>query len=196
MLLDVHDKEERNQLVRDIESEIEELNRLVRELMTFSALDTTSEKMETVPIVLHESLSDIVAYHRKTHTNIEIVLRNNAEKNLTVNANRVYFKRAVQNILSNALRHAKKKVSLCYSAEKGGIRIDVLDDGPGIPENVRKAVFQPFTRLDSSRNRNSGGFGLGLAIVDRILSLHGGTVSIGDNSPRGVRITTRWPAAH
>lgn len=196
MLSYEHDDEERKPLVAEIRAEVEELNLLVSELMTFSALDTMAKEMETHPIALHDYLSEIVAYYRKPHAHIEIVLQNTTEKNLKVNANPVYFKRAIQNILSNALRHAQKKVLVCYAAEKEKIRVDILDDGAGIPANLRESVFQPFTRLDGSRNRNSGGFGLGLAIVDRIISLHSGSISIGNNSPSGAVITTLWPAVH
>lgn len=86
-------------------------------------------------------------------------------------------------------------MGFCCRTEKDGICIDILDDGPGIPENVRETVFHPFTRLDRSHSLSSGDFGLGLAIVDRIVSLHGGTISTNDNFPWGSHITTRWPDA-
>lgn len=193
MLTEAHKSGKTGLLVADIEGEIEELDRLVQELLTFSALEAMVDGMETAPVAIPEFLSEIIAYHRKTNDHIEIALQNTAGNNLTVTANPVYFKRAIQNILSNALRYAQKNVTLCCNAEKDGIRIDVIDDGPGIPANERETVFQPFTRLDGSRSRDSGSFGLGLAIVDRILSLHGGAVSIGDAPTRGARITTWWP---
>jgi two-component system sensor histidine kinase RstB len=176
-----------------MEGEVEELNLLVNELGTFSTLDALTEEMETAPILLHEFLAEIAAYHRKTDGHIEIELQETAGENLRVMANPVYFKRAIQNILSNALRHAREKVVLCCKKEDGVIRIDVLDDGPGIPAKSRETVLHPFTRLDDSRSRHSGGFGLGLAIVDLIVSLHGGSVSIGDNAPQGACVTTFWP---
>lgn len=77
--------------------------------------------------------------------------------------------------------------------KKDEICNDILDEDPGIPVKDRKTVLQLFTRLDGSGSRNSGGFGLGLAIVDRIVAFHGGMVSIDDNFPRGARVTTFWP---
>jgi two-component system sensor histidine kinase RstB len=66
-------------------------------------------------------------------------------------------------------------------------------NGPGIPEADRKRIFEPFTRLDSSRSRISGGYGLGLAIVQQIVSWHGGKVVAIDSPLGGARFSIRWP---
>jgi two-component system sensor histidine kinase RstB len=193
MLTDGPGEEERGRLLADIGGEVEELDQLVSELVTYSALDALTEEMETAPVLLHGFLAELAAYHRKTHGHMAIVLEDTVEENLTVHVNPVYFRRAIQNILSNALRHAREKVTLRCRMEEDVIGIEILDDGPGIPPESRETVLHPFTRLDGSRSRDSGGFGLGLAIVDRIVSLHGGTVSISGNAPCGARVTTFWP---
>lgn len=71
--------------------------------------------------------------------------------------------------------------------------IHVDDDGPGIPRADRRRVFQAFTRLDTSRDRDTGGFGLGLAIVQRVVAWHGGRVEISRSPLGGARFTIRWP---
>ena len=69
------------------------------------------------------------------------------------------------------------------------------DDGKGIPAAEREAVFKAFTRLDDSRNRDTGGYGLGLAIVSRIVELHGGRVSVGESDDLGGALfTLEWIA--
>jgi signal transduction histidine kinase len=73
--------------------------------------------------------------------------------------------------------------------------LSVDDDGPGIPEAERQSVFKAFTRLDSSRNRQTGGYGLGLAIVARIAALHGGTARAEESPLGGARIVVSWKAA-
>jgi len=73
------------------------------------------------------------------------------------------------------------------------VSIQVDDDGPGIPEANRIRIFEPFARLDNSRNRKSGGYGLGLAIVKRIAVAHKGTVTVDDSSLGGARFTLSWP---
>ncbi len=73
--------------------------------------------------------------------------------------------------------------------------LTIEDDGEGIPEDVRGQVFKAFTRIDDSRNRETGGYGLGLAVVARVAELHGGTATV-DSSPNlgGARFSIIWPA--
>ncbi|MGB1092857.1 MAG: ATP-binding protein, partial [Oceanobacter sp.] len=71
--------------------------------------------------------------------------------------------------------------------------IHVDDDGPGIPADKREALLQPFARMDASRSRDTGGFGLGLAIVHQIMQRHGGRVDISDSPLGGARFSIRWP---
>ena len=101
---------------------------------------------------------------------------------------------AVSNLLSNAGRHAKETIRCCVTTDDERVTIEVHDDGKGIPEEKRESVFKAFTRLDNSRNRETGGYGLGLAIVSRIAQLHGGTITV-DKSPElgGARFTLCWP---
>jgi signal transduction histidine kinase len=101
---------------------------------------------------------------------------------------------AVSNLLANALRYARHSVSVELSRDRGVNRLVVEDDGEGIPEAQRASVFHAFTRLDTSRNRQTGGFGLGLAIVARIASLHRGRVSAeASASLGGARLVLEWP---
>jgi two-component system, OmpR family, sensor kinase ParS len=102
---------------------------------------------------------------------------------------------AVSNLLANALRYARQTVQISVVRERELYRVVVEDDGEGIPEGDRATVFRAFTRLDNSRNRETGGFGLGLAIVARIATLHRGRV-IADASSRlgGARLALEWPA--
>ena len=102
------------------------------------------------------------------------------------------MKLAVSNLLVNACRYANTLVLVRYSTEAGQCCLSVEDDGPGIPEAEHKAVFKAFTRLDSSRNRETGGHGLGLAIVARIASLHGGSAWVEQSSLGGARIVIAW----
>ena len=101
---------------------------------------------------------------------------------------------ALSNLLANALRYARRKVSVEVARENGMNRLVVEDDGEGIPEAQRASVFVAFTRLDTSRNRETGGFGLGLAIVARIAALHRGRVVAGSSATLGgARLTLEWP---
>jgi two-component system sensor histidine kinase CpxA len=76
------------------------------------------------------------------------------------------------------------------------IVIRVLDSGPGVPEESLAKIFEPFYRLDDARNRLTGGAGLGLAIADRAVRLHGGQLSASNRKEGGLEVEIRFPAAH
>jgi signal transduction histidine kinase len=100
--------------------------------------------------------------------------------------------RVVANLIDNAERHSRSRVTVEVADEGEYARITVRDDGPGIPPEDRERVFDRFTRLDDARARDAGGTGLGLAIVRELVRRHGGTVTLGDASP-GLRVDVRLP---
>lgn len=103
--------------------------------------------------------------------------------------------RALSNLVSNALRHTDTQVVVSIESDGSLVRCHVDDDGPGVPEASRQAVFEPFVRLDESRNRALGGVGLGLAIVARIAKHHGGRASVTKSPLGGARFTLELPLA-
>ena len=100
---------------------------------------------------------------------------------------------ALSNLLVNACRYAHKAVVVDMRIDTGRNVLAVEDDGPGIPAAEREQVFRAFTRLDTSRNRSTGGYGLGLAIVTRIAALHGGTAGADESTLGGARLLVSWP---
>jgi two-component system osmolarity sensor histidine kinase EnvZ len=86
-------------------------------------------------------------------------------------------RRAITNLVDNALRYAGEPIELRTAPCAGGVAIEVLDRGPGIPESEAERLKRPFTRLDSARS-GRGGSGLGLAIVERVARAHGGTLKL------------------
>jgi len=123
-----------------------------------------------------------------------------------VYAERIAFNRAVGNLLSNAYRFAQKRVLIHITSDSQNVCIDVEDDGPGIPEDKRVAILAPFVRLAERRiearesedggeeqEEDCSGLGLGLAIVDRILKQHGGSIKIDQGELGGCLARTTWP---
>ena len=98
------------------------------------------------------------------------------------------LRRAVRNLGENAARHAKGRVEIALVDGGDDVVLSVDDDGPGIPESERDRVLQRFVRLDEARSRDDGGSGLGLSIVDEVVSAHGGTLSIGQSPLGGARV--------
>ncbi|MFM0092260.1 ATP-binding protein [Paraburkholderia sediminicola] len=103
--------------------------------------------------------------------------------------------RALLNLLRNSTRYAQQAISLSAAAGAAGALVLIVeDDGPGIPLADRNRVFEPFHRLDCSRDRHTGGFGLGLAIVRRVALVHGGDVRLEEAASGGARFVITLPA--
>jgi signal transduction histidine kinase len=104
------------------------------------------------------------------------------------------LRRVVANLIDNAVRHATRRVVVEVHRAGGDAVVAVLDDGAGIPVEQRERVFDRFTRLDDARDRDSGGAGLGLAIVRELVRVHGGRVVLSDAEP-GLRAEVRLAAS-
>ncbi len=103
--------------------------------------------------------------------------------------------RAIGNLLRNAMKYADRKIVLSGRRLPGqGLELTVEDDGPGIPAAERGRIFEPFYRLDRSRDRASGGFGLGLSIAQQAVKLHAGTITIDQGELGGARFRIHLPA--
>ena len=103
------------------------------------------------------------------------------------------LRRVVRNLVDNAIRHANEVVALELDADDEFARLQVRDDGPGIPAEDRERVFERFTRLDDARARDAGGTGLGLAIVRQIVDRHGGRVEVDDALEGDAIVTVKLP---
>ena len=103
--------------------------------------------------------------------------------------------RVVRNLLENAGRYARSRVSVDLAAHDGAATMVFTDDGPGVPEAIRPRIFDRFTRADDSRSRETGGAGLGLAIASEIVERHGGSIALApDGAGTGARFEVRIPA--
>ncbi|WP_255988378.1 ATP-binding protein [Chitinolyticbacter albus] len=109
-------------------------------------------------------------------------------------ADRYYLGRALGNLVNNARRYGGGRVRVTFAWHDGQAALHVDDDGPGIPENTRERLIKPFERLEGSRNRSTGGHGLGLAITSMIMQGHGGSLTIGDSELGGARMSLTWPS--
>ncbi len=102
----------------------------------------------------------------------------------------------LRNLLENAFKYSladSRAVEISTSEDGDKITVRVSDDGPGIPESDRESVFEPFFRVDRSRSKNTGGYGLGLSICKRIMEAHGGSIAVEPNPGRGASFILMLP---
>jgi two-component system, OmpR family, sensor kinase ParS len=180
-------------LIDGMTEDLNELESLVAELLENARLEH-SAVFEPESVDLKELLEYALESARHMPDGGKVVaLEVPADETSTrVRCDAHQMHRAVLNLLRNALRYARSKVVL--SAEHRGERtwIHVDDDGPGIPSAERARLFEPFARIDASRTRETGGHGLGLAIVQQVAKLHGGVSRIEASSLGGARVSIEW----
>lgn len=162
--------------ITGMKKDLSSLNRMIDEILTCARLDH-SQSLETgqfdMIAVVTEMLDELSLQHPdiQFHRVIDI-------QQLLLRADETLLRRAIQNILLNACRHCLSTVSVYLAESKGTLYVSIEDDGTGIPEVDRKRIFDPFIRLDESRNRALGGFGLGLPIVQKVATAHGGNIIV------------------
>lgn len=196
MMADEDDYDYRLQQVEQIDKDIEALNTLIDEIMTYAKLEQGMPSIEFEDIDLFEVLDQVAVETDALKTGKEVEVLPMPVP-VTVEAERRYLHRVVQNLVGNAVRYCKQKILISGGLDaKGMAYICVEDDGPGIPEADRARIFEAFARLDDSRTRASGGYGLGLSIVSRIAYWFGGEIQV-DQSPTlgGARFIMIWPAS-
>lgn len=193
MLADTDDEESRMMQRDYIDQDIEALNSLIDEILTYAKLEEGSPKMDWESIQLADLVAQIVRETNALGKPVEVVMGDIDKKAVAV-ADRRYLHRVLQNLAGNATRYAESKIIVSAGVNKTEAFISVEDDGQGIPEKDREKVFIPFARLDDSRTRASGGYGLGLSIVSRIAFWFNGKMSV-DESPTlgGARFIMTWP---
>ncbi|MDD1793422.1 ATP-binding protein [Enterovibrio makurazakiensis] len=108
-------------------------------------------------------------------------------------ADKTLLKRAIENVLVNALRYSVSSVIVRCSQHAQIIKITIEDDGPGIPEQFRERLFEPFFSIDPSRNKSNMGHGLGLAIVKLIIEKHDGKATFEEGSTGGAKLVLTIP---
>jgi two-component system OmpR family sensor kinase len=182
--------------LQSLVAHIRELDELVLELLSYSRLQNPARLPEQVEVSLDEFIDSILGSVDEEQESPEIVIdvllhgqfeRFSLDPRLTA--------RALQNLLRNAMRYCEKRIQIGVQVNAGGCEIWVDDDGIGIPDDERERIFEPFYRLDRSRDRATGGFGLGLAISRRALEAQGGTLTVEASPLGGARFRLWLPAS-
>jgi signal transduction histidine kinase len=183
-----------NSVGDDILVDVERLSRLVDDLLLLARADdggpAPTRRRNVQPVDLRGVLTDIAARYSSARVPVSVV----DGPPVDVPGNLDELARMVINLVDNAVRHARTRVSMSVTRDGTDAVVCVSDDGPGIPAADRARVFERFTRLDDARARDAGGSGLGLPIVRELARRHGGHVVLSDAAP-GLRAEVRLPSA-
>jgi signal transduction histidine kinase len=177
--------------LRDVHADVEQIDGLIASMLDYARLDHPDLRMQWQDTPLETWLQHALAASASTERDVETVRVDGIESAWMEPR---LMELALSNLVVNACRYARRHVAVTLSAAPAGNRIVVEDDGEGIPGGERELIFKAFTRLDTSRNRSTGGYGLGLAIVARIAALHGGRARASSSERLGgAKFTLEWP---
>ncbi|CCU72868.1 ATP-binding protein [Thalassolituus oleivorans] len=177
-----------------MDSDIQELDELIDEILTYARLEEGGPLLDFQRTNV-AALAVQVVTEARPPSHVTVGYNGGDPKNsLQSDVESRYIHRAIQNLVGNAGRYAATRVEVTCNISGDTCRVDVEDDGPGIPEEDWDRVFTAFARLDDSRTRASGGYGLGLSIVRRIVYWHGGRAMV-SRSERlgGAKFSLIWP---
>jgi signal transduction histidine kinase len=174
-----------------MQAETERMRRLVEDLLLLAKADDTGLQIQRTDVDL-DDLVDVELRRLRTAggPSVEGVV-----PAVRVTGDAAKLSQVLRNLADNAVQAAHSKVRFTLAEEAGTATVTVEDDGDGVPENERARVFERFVRLDASRDRGSGGSGLGLSIVQEVVRGHGGTVEVTDSTLGGARFVVRLPGA-
>jgi len=191
-LLENQPEEKRAERQKAMVRELDTLDELVQELLGYVQSDDFELDRQTFDST--RALTDLAELARlEASEDRALAVDLELPSEAIVFADQRLFQRAIENILRNAVQHARNRALLKLTQEEDYTRVAVHDDGPGIPADLREKVKIPFFRLQADRSRKTGGVGLGLAIVGRILKKHGGAVEITASPLGGTAVVMRWP---
>jgi signal transduction histidine kinase len=180
------------------QTKADELERLVADLFAFSRLEYLEMEPECHPLELGDVLRQVVEGAQPLAAARDITLTLDAPSGSAhLLGDSHLLSRAVENLIDNAIRYTPQRGTVCVRWQQEGERLmfSVADDGPGITPHDLPRLFKPLYRGDDSRNRQTGGAGIGLAVAQRILVAHGGSLSAANRPEGGAIFTGIIPAA-
>lgn len=190
--LDAGDERALNQ----IKDEILIIDQLVQDLLHLSHFDRPSKSHQIENFKVNTLVDEFIERSKilASTKNLSITSSSTNTNNVDVNGNKFLLNRALDNLMSNAIRHSpnNSEIEIKTEIDNENCYISISDQGEGVIEESLEKIFEPFHRLDTSRNRETGGFGLGLSLVKQIVELHKGSVNA-FNHPNGLLVKLSIP---
>jgi signal transduction histidine kinase len=192
MIQNTDKAEERNQKLKSLDSDAEELNSLLTELLNYTRFDEQGQTAQKESVLLAQLVEELLPKYQALFPDKQFeISMESLDGSGSVEGVMRLIERAIGNVLANAGRYAKTSVHISLGESANEVRLCVDDDGLGIPVDERDNVLLPFVRL--REGESTQGFGLGLALVQRILEKHSGEVRIEDSPTGGARLVLMWP---
>jgi two-component system sensor histidine kinase CpxA len=182
-----------------IELEANRLNELIGRLLTLARLEGGEDAMRRTPVSIDELVRDVAKDADFEAQSRQCRVRCLVQEEITIQGSPALLHSAVENVVRNAMRHTREgtEVEIRLAHELNGGKdeavVRVTDRGPGVPQEALDKLFRPFYRLDDARGRQTGGVGLGLAITERAVRLHAGTVRAVNRPEGGLMVEIRLP---
>ena len=178
-----------------VNSEVQRLSRLVNSLLKLSRLENRANSMKEEVVDVGELIASLISTHEAFVADSGLTLEYVAEKGVRVLGDADMIRQATANLISNAVRYTPEGGNITVRVKKGDIMasIAVQDTGIGLSSEEAKMVFSRFWRADAGRNRESGGLGIGLAVVKEIVDRHGGWVQVEGKKDEGACFTIHLP---
>ena len=180
-------------VLANMHGHVERLGQLVHDLLELSRLEAGESPLTLERVELAELCEQVAdeAVARREGAEVDVTI---VPPDLAIAADPLRLRQVLDNLVHNGLRHGGTRVELDAQRTVTGVQIVIADNGPGIPPEERRRVFERFYRVDQARAEDTGGFGLGLAIVGWIVALHGGQVRADANEPHGCRMVVDLPS--
>jgi two-component system sensor histidine kinase CpxA len=179
-----------------MEREIERLDVLISQVLKLARLNGTNIPFEREPFDVDEMIDEVVrdAAFEGTAKGCQVATVGAAHS--VVSGNRELLRSAIENVLRNAVRYSPQGAPVEVAVERGaaGLTISVRDRGPGVPAGELERIFEPFYRVAESRDRDTGGEGIGLAITSQVMKAHGGTARADNRAGGGFEVLLNLPA--
>ena len=176
-----------------LQSDVQDMEQMVTEILETARLKSEYGKLDRQPTDLAQLIQEACLPFEKKAPGIKF---ENAVEKSRAQVDAGQIKTVLKNLLANALKYSMPEndpVKIRLSRNDSGMQIEIQDHGLGISQEEMDLIFEPFYRIDKSRNKNTGGYGLGLSLCKTIIEAHGGTISVQSNMGEGVKFSLLLP---
>ena len=189
---------EQKECINDVHISGQHLLEMINDILDLSKIEAGKMVLQLEEFSIVEAVEEVntIITALAVKKNLDLTLTYN--QNCTIEADRIKFKQIFYNLLSNAVKFTPERGKITTKLEVSQTELcaQVIDTGIGISETDQVKLFAPFTQIDTSKSRRYGGTGLGLALTQRLIALHGGEISIRSQEGKGSNFTLRIPLQH